>query len=159
MKRLLILFLSVQLLLKVGSIGQLLMDSYVQLCAFFSIVCPLQAHASSVQWDLGVQIKFQSLFNVEIRDGHYCCCDQLSPSCEHSIACLNATKCSSRCSPYFVLRFQACPTAATCFVTKTINVNGKDAESVLSLLLIQVPFNQSELETYNQVRICNYTEM
>ena len=99
----------------------------------------------------------EQLYNVEFRDEGYCCCDTAHElvNCAENITKLSFNNCTAECRPYFVLHFQACPTVATCYVTKTTNftVLVVDPNSVLreSSLLIQIPFNQSELETYSQV--------
>ena len=113
---------------------------------------------AGTEWVPVVQItQVEQFYNVEFRDEGYCCCDIAHElvNCADSITKLSFNNCSVECQPYFVLHFQACPTATTCYVTKTTNftVFVVDPNSVLrvSSLLIQIPFNQSELETYNQV--------
>ena len=108
---------------------------------------------------LGIQIqRFENMFNAEIRNDMYCCCDDPDTQCRGNIHDLGSTTCSNAvymCHPYFLVYFQACPSVEKCYVAKTINVTGVDLTSVISSFLIQIPFNQSELETYNQVRIFN----
>ena len=103
---------------------------------------------------LSIEIQhFENISNAEIRGSQYCCCDQASPpSCVGTIGNLSTLACTRMCHPYFVMYFQACP-METCYFAKIITVPGEfSAES--SSFVIQIPFSQSELEAYNQVRIC-----
>ena len=113
---------------------------------------------TSSEWVLGVQIQhFVNLYNAEIRENKYCCCDVQSREipCGETIAAVINAQCPTVCLPYFVVHFQACPSIETCYIAKTINVS-VEPTSVISSILFQIPFNQSQLEMYNQVRIlCN----
>ena len=106
---------------------------------------------------LGVQIQhFENIHNAEIRNDMYCCCDtpdRVTP-CGESTDAVKAATCAPKCDPYYVVHFQACPSIEACYVAKTFNIT-IDLSSEISSFLFQIPFNQSELETYNQVRIWN----
>ena len=102
---------------------------------------------------LSVQIQhFENVFNAEIRGGQYCCCDQTMPPCNDTIMALSTTACNTACHPYFMIYFQPCPSIETCCFAKLYNFPG-DFIAATSSFVIQTPFSQSELETYNQVRI------
>ena len=103
---------------------------------------------------LSVEIQhYENMFNAEIRDGEYCCCDQPSqPLCVQNIENLDTEECTDMCQPYFVIYFQTCPSSKTCYLANNYTVSG-DFSAATSLFFIQILFNQSELEKYNQVRI------
>ena len=103
---------------------------------------------------LGVQLQhFDNMFNAEIRNKKYCCCDQPSTPCVDNIENLNTENCTYMCQPYFVIYFQACPSIQTCYFTDKYVVSGESIAAASSIV-IQIPFNESGLEMYNQVRIC-----
>ena len=107
---------------------------------------------------LGVQIQhFESLHNIKFNNnnGMYCCCDG---DCMEGAFDKSKTShmCGAMCQPYFVLHFKACPSSGTCLIAKNITVP-EEFTSVISAFIVQIPFNQSELEMYNQVRLCNCT--
>ena len=99
------------------------------------------------------------MLNAEIRGGMACCCDisDQEVMCVSDINDLEPSACIVECQPYFRLRFQACPSNETCFFAEDITVPYFSSTFDTSLILIQSPFNQSELETFNQVRTCNCT--
>ena len=100
--------------------------------------------AASSEWVLGVQMQhFENNYNAEIRNGMYCCCDEASIPCGGGIDDVKAMTCTLKCHPYFVIHFLACP-IETCYVAKTVTV--VDHTSVFRSFVIQIPFNQSELE-------------
>ena len=105
--------------------------------------------ASSDQWVLGVQIQhFVSMHNIVLKDNMYCCCD--GGCFEGSANTLNSKdQCDTTCQPYFVLHFEACSSNET-YIAKNITFSGE-----FTSVMIQIPFNQSELKMYNRVRICN----
>ena len=107
---------------------------------------------------LGVQIQhFENIVNAEIRNDMYCCCDSpvtVTPCGERTDA-VNATICAlKKCQPYYMVYIQACPSIEACYAAKTFNIP-IDLSSEISSFLFQIPFNQFELETYNQVTIWN----
>ena len=116
----------------------------------------LCVQVASSEWVLGVNIQhFENMFNAEIRSGNYCCCDDGVTPCGETIDAVKPMTCTTVCHPYFVVHFQACPSIKTCYVAKTINITVVDPTSVISSFLVQIPFSQSELETYSQVRLCS----
>ena len=102
---------------------------------------------------LGVEIAhFEAIYNAEIKFGNYCCCDDPDSPCVKTLETLQ--KCLTACDPFFSVHFQQCPPNKTCtLLTKTINLSF-DPASEISPILFQIPFNQSDLELYSQVRIC-----
>ena len=111
---------------------------------------------SSSEWVLGVQIQhFENKYNAEIRQNMYCCCDDSDIPCGASIDAVKSMTCTTTCQPLYVVYFQACPSTEMCYIAKNINFTLVNLNSVISSLLIQIPLNQSELEMYNQVSICN----
>ena len=69
------------------------------------------------EWVLGVHVQhFQNLYNAEIRNGHYCCCDisYYDVLCEANLIDLNVTACTSECEPFFEMHFEVCFANGTC---------------------------------------------
>ena len=117
---------------------------------------------ASSEWFLAVQIKkILNLYNAEIRENYYCCCDIID--CAGSdINAVNHMGCSyynTNCQPYYVLHvnLQGCPfTDTTCSVSQPTD-NSVVHTFVTSSFLphLHVTLNPSELEMYNQVRYCD----
>ena len=122
----------------------------------YNCICTvLFVQVASSEQVLVIQIQhLETVFGVEIRNNSYCCCDQTSPPCVKTIEALNTSQCTTTCQPYFAVHFQYCPSTMLYNITKTFNFS-VDPTSEISEFLIQLPLHQSELEMYNQVRICN----
>ena len=89
---------------------------------------------------------FQNLYNAEIINGQYCCCDisYLDVPCGENLTGLNITACTSECEPYFEIRLKVCFADGTCS-----NVNNETAvidniiANCISPLLVQLHSNES----------------
>ena len=71
---------------------------------------------SSIEWILGVQIqRFDNMYNVEMTNDRYCCCDNLRGPCEDRVIDLRE-RCNDAdvCQPYFLVRFKRCSDSSTC---------------------------------------------
>ena len=78
----------------------------------------LVVQVSSSEWVLGVEIQhFENVYNAEIRNGMYCCCDAAAP-CGGTIDAIQPMTCTIACDPYIVIYFQAC--IQTCYVAKLL---------------------------------------
>ena len=69
------------------------------------------------EWVLGIHVQhFQNLYNAEIRNGDYCCCDISFKDvpCVNDLTDLNVAACISECEPYFEIRFEVCFADGTC---------------------------------------------
>ena len=102
---------------------------------------------------LGVEIAhFENMYNSEVRFGNYCCCDEPDSPCVETLETLQ--KCPIACDPFFNVHFQQCQPYKNCSILSKSFFFSFDSTSEVSPLLVQIPFNQSDLELYNQVRIC-----
>ena len=121
---------------------------------------------ASSEWVLGVQIQhFENMYNAEIRDGKYCCCDRNDVVCQADIILLGTCIISQPehgCDPYFRVYVRACLNNGTCFVTESYQLNG--VITSLNQVVLNIPISEPELS--NQVRIkpsysctcCNITK-
>ena len=116
----------------------------------------LDVQVASSEWVLGVQIKhFKNLYNVEIRDGLYCCCDNPNMTlCSESVThedgkCFDSDPVRS-CKPYYILHIMVCSHNQTCSVPKTDRFR-LDNSSAFDQLLLTIPLMETELS--NEVRI------
>ena len=105
---------------------------------------------------LGVQIShFEIMFNSTIKFGNYCCCDDPdSSSCVKVLETLQ--ECQTACDLHFSLDFKHCTTNTSCFILPESIDLSFDNTFQMSSVIFQIPFNESDLERYNQVRICSY---
>ena len=72
---------------------------------------------ASSEWALCLRVEhFENLYNAEIRNDKYCCCDvyNLFVPCVEVFTDLNVTDCTSECEPYFELGFEVCFANGTC---------------------------------------------
>ena len=119
---------------------------------------------TSSEWFLVVQIQdFLNLYNAEIRNNHYCCCDDHDNQCTGAdINAVNNEKCFDdgfHCQPYYVLHvnFQGCPsTDMMCPVPEPTDSSAEHKSITTSILSqLNVTFSQSELKMHNEVRTCD----
>ena len=118
---------------------------------------------ASSEWFLAVQIQdYENMYNTEIKNNEYCCCDNPEGPCGNGISAIKSTPCNSQltCQPYYVLRvnFQGCPSTdpMMCSVSELTDTSVVHTFVTTSFLPhLHVTLNQSELEMYNQVRKCD----
>ena len=93
---------------------------------------------------LGVQIaQFQNLYNAEIKNGRYCCCDD--GPCEDDIRALKnvyMTDCTNPCETYFIVKLQDCTSNTHCTGSQTFNLED-DSTSGLSSVIFYIPFGKT----------------
>ena len=111
---------------------------------------------ASSEWVLGVQIQhFENMYNAEIRNDLYCCCDDHFRECKENITDLiqNGTCFNSdhRCETYFVLYVRECSYNSICSDTEIYRLNV--ARTSLEHLVLYMPFEEIGLS--NEVRISN----
>ena len=96
---------------------------------------------------LGVEIKeFENLYNAEIRNDEYCCCDD-EYNCEENISVLRSIamgSCPVPCQTYFVVSVQDCTSNVQCTINKTFNLEPEN-QFGLSSVIFQIPFVQPPL--------------
>ena len=102
---------------------------------------------ASTKWFLGVQIQnFRNLYNVEIINGNYCCCDD-NEKCG-SIAnnllgiCKDPTA-TQICETWLLIR--NCLSIFTCSLSKTYQLNYKFSASMFDHGILSIPFMEMEL--------------
>ena len=122
------------------------------ICAVYVIV-----QITSSEHMLGVEISnFEVMYNSTIQFGNYCCCDDPDFSkCVETPETLE--ECPTACDLYFHLYFNHCPPNEKCSVLSDSIDFSFESIFQISPFILQVPYNLSNLELYNQVRICNYT--
>ena len=79
----------------------------------------------SGEWVLGIQVQeFEILFNFEIRNGEYCCCDIPPPEveCSSDLTALDSDACNSVCLSYLETRVEVCFSNLTCLVMEDEHV-------------------------------------
>ena len=108
---------------------------------------------ASSEWVLGVQIQhFENMYNAEIIDGKYCCCDDDDVMCQEDITYLGMCRISQpnqACDSYFRVYVRVCLNNGTCSVTKSYQLNG--VITSLNQVVLNIPISEPELS--NQVRI------
>ena len=118
---------------------------------------------ASSEWFLVVQIQdFENMYNDDIRNNEYCCCDNTVIPCGNDINAVDTTSCNSQqtCQPYYVLHvnFQGCPsTTMMCPVPEPTDESSVEHKSITTSFLshLNVTFSQSESKMYNKVRTCD----
>ena len=105
------------------------------------------------EWVLGVHMQnFQNLYNAEIRNGYYCCCDisYLDVGCVNNLTNLNVAACTSECEPFFDLRFKVCFANGTCFsMTNEIPCINNISATCVSLLPARLHSEMSMTDIIN----------
>ena len=103
---------------------------------------------ASTEWILAVQIhNFTNLYNVEIVNDNYCCCDDnqscgsvlndLFVICKHPIA-------TQVCEPYFLVHFRNC-LSSTCPLNKHYQLNYTSSASTFDHGILSIPIMEMEL--------------
>ena len=117
----------------------------------------LDVQVASNEWVLAIQIKhFENPYNVEIRNGLYCCCDNPNMTlCSKNIThedgkCLFDSSPDFQCQPYFLIHVRDCLHNQTCSVVNTYRMTG-DSSFALNQLVLHIPV--METESSNEVRI------
>ena len=92
------------------------------------------------EWALDVQVlNLGLMFNAEIRDGLYCCCDisYIDVPCEPTLEALNTPACTSECEPVYQTRFGTCFADGTCTIMESTFICANNATCASPLF---VPF-------------------
>ena len=101
---------------------------------------------ASSEWVLGVHIhQFMNVYNAEIRNGKYCCCDDHFKECWENITDVNGMCLIStyHCDTYFMLHVRECSSKDTCTDTKSYQLN--EALTSLEQLVLLIPVSDMEL--------------
>ena len=102
-----------------------------------------------MEWFLGVEIQdFTNLYNVEIINSNYCCCDD-NETCgsdldELFISC----KCpdvTQVCETYFLVHIRNCSSIITCSLSKTYQLNYTSSASIFDHGIVSIPFMEMKL--------------
>ena len=118
------------------------------------------------EWVLGAHVQhFENLYNIEIRDGiYYCCCDisHLDMPCVKNFADLDITACTSECEPFFDIYFRVCFVNGTCSKMKNeIAYISNTPSTWISPLLLQLQSNEFVIDNITNVSVneawLNYT--
>ena len=122
------------------------------ICTVYVIV-----QITSSEQVLGIEIAhIETMYNSKIKFGQYCCCDPLDSSpCVKTLEI--PLNCSTACDLLFSVHFDHCtytPNKTCTVLTKPIEFSF-DPTLEIRPFLLQIPFNQLDLELYNQVRICS----
>ena len=113
---------------------------------------------ASSEWVLGVQIQhFENLYNVEIKDGSYCCCDNPEVECSQSITDLQGLCYDPNlirvCEQYFLVHVKDCSYNSTCTVSQTYQLR-IDSSTSLNHLVLFIPLKEMELSNNVRTKIC-----
>ena len=107
------------------------------------------------EYVLGVHVQnFQNLYNAEIRNGLYCCCDisYVDVPCVEDLTDLNVTVCTSECEPYFEMRFEVCFADGACSNMKNeAAATGNILSICISPLLVQIHSEESMIDNITSV--------
>ena len=99
---------------------------------------------ASSEWFLGVHIQnFENPYNVEIRDGEYCCCDYAG--CSQSIRDLQGNCTTFFCQPYFVKHIRDASGDSMCSLDRTYQLDYQPSTSILDHAVLSIPFKEMEL--------------
>ena len=115
----------------------------IRLC----LVCFMQF--SSTEWFLGVQIQnFVNLYNAEIINGMYCCCDdnETCGSAPYELIgmCKDPTT-TQICETYFLVNIRNCLSLNKCSRSKTYQLNYTSSASMFDHGILFIPFMEMEL--------------
>ena len=104
---------------------------------------------ASTEWVLGVQIQnFTNLYNVEIINGMYCCCDDNERCGSTSSDLLGMCKHASTtqvCETCFLVHIKNCISIGTCSLSKTYQLNYKPSDLISDHGILSIPFMEMEL--------------
>ena len=110
---------------------------------------------ASSEWFLRVQIqKFENLYNVEIRNEEYCCCDAYN--CKQSLTELQGMCMTDLCQPYFVIQIRDSSCNGACSLDKTYHLNDESNSSFLDEPLLSIPFKEMEFSDNVSTKSNNY---
>ena len=104
---------------------------------------------ASTEWFLGVQIQdFTNLYNVQIINGMYCCCDD-NETCGSTLndllgMCKDPTT-TQICETYFLVHIKSCLFFPTCSLSKTYQLNYRPSSSISDHGILSIPFMEMEL--------------
>ena len=104
---------------------------------------------ASTKWFLGVQIQnFMNVYNVEIINGMYCCCDD-NEKCGNTpndlLGMCSDPSTTKSCETYFLVHVKNCISASTCSFSKTYQLNYKFSASMFDHGIFSIPFMEMEL--------------
>ena len=102
----------------------------------------LYIQVAGIEWILGVQIqRFDNLYNAEIRNGEYCCCDSSRDPCEERVMDLSG-RCNgaNSCQHSFFVRFQRCLDSSTCLDIKSYRLRNR-TNLPLDQLVLYIPID------------------
>ena len=104
---------------------------------------------ASTEWFLGVQIQdFENLYNAEIINGNYCCCDDneicASTTNDLLVICKNPST-TQVCETYLLVHIRNCISIGTCSLSKTYLLNYTSSSSISDHGILSIPFMEMKL--------------
>ena len=107
------------------------------------------------EWVLCVQVEhFENLYNAEIRNDEYCCCDvsYLVVPCVQVVTDINVAECTSECEPYLEIRFEVCFANRSCSNIKCETaVIDNSLATCISPLHVQLHSEESTIDNVTNV--------
>ena len=121
----------------------------VCICKIIHCLWVIFMQVASTEWYLGVQIQdFINLYNVEIINGMYCCCDD-SETCgsdfDNLLGKCEDPSTTQVCKTSFLVHIRYCSRFHTCFLSKTYQLNYKSSTSMFNYGILSIPFMKMEL--------------
>ena len=114
------------------------------------ILMCLCMQVTSSEWLLGIQIQqFENLYNAEIKQEQFCCCDISTSDCNGNMTLLKDAiiNCSFQCQVYYKIHIQVCPVNAICTTNTSVDFKGLDS-SMISSMVFSIPIDDTELGQY-----------
>ena len=103
---------------------------------------------ANTEWFLGVQIQnFTNLYNVEIINGRYCCCDDnetCGSTANDLLAMCKHASTTQVCETWFLVYTRKC-LSGTCSFGKTYQLNYKSSSSIFDHGILSIPLMEMEL--------------
>ena len=118
-------------------------------CKNSSLLWLIFMQVASTEWFLGVQIQnYKNLYNVEIINGMYCCCDD-NETCGSApndlLAMCKDPNTVQLCETYFLVHIKNCLSLSTCSLSKTYQLNYGPSSSISDHGIVSIPFMEMEL--------------
>ena len=118
---------------------------------------------ASMEWFLGVQIQdFMNLYNVQIINGNYCCCDD-SGNCtrvfDDLLTMCKEPSTTQVCGTYFLVPVKKCLSISTCSLSKTYQLNYTSSVSTFDHGILSIPLKEMELSNQVSTKISYFLKL
>ena len=125
-------------------------------CKNSSLLWLIFMQVASTEWFLGVQIQnYKNLYNVEIINGEYCCCDD-NQTCGNTpsnlLGMCKDPSTAQICETWLLVHFKNC--LPPCRFSKTYQLNYKSSASMFDHGILSIPFMEMELGDWVRRKIC-----